>query len=219
MARLTTKPQRPALRFASFDVLGLTVLIHTDLLWALIGLILTIGGTFLEVFITSAPWSWLGQGVEARSLGVSFQVGAVLLIACIGGRNAAVMSQVAYLALGLTWFNVFTQGGGLEYIYRPSFGYLLGFIPGAWICGLIAFRTTPRLESLAFSCLCGLAAVHLSGIGYLVLATQTFQWIDPTTLPLGNLLVTYSLHPLPGQLVVICAVTLIAFVLRRLLFY
>lgn len=219
MSRLTSKPKHPALRSTSFDGLGLTVSIPTDLLWALIGLILTIGGTFLEVFTTSAPWGWFGQGVEARSLGVSFQVGSVLLIGCIAGRNAAVMAQVAYLVLGLTWFNVFTQGGGLEYIYRPSFGYLLGFIPGAWICGYFAFRTPPRLESLAFSCLCGLLGVHLTGIGYLWLATQPFKWIDTQVSSLAELLATYSLYPLPGQLVVICAVTLIALIVRRLMFY
>jgi biotin transport system substrate-specific component len=193
--------------------------IPTDILWALIGLILTIGGTFMEASVTNAPWNWLNQGVQAQSLGVSFQIGAVLLIGCLGGKNAAVMSQIAYILIGLTWFNVFTQGGGFDYVHEPSFGYLLGFIPGAWICGYLAFRVRPRLESLAFSCLCGLLSIHLIGMSYCLLATQVFSWLNPSTGSLLSTLLTYSIYPLPGQLVVVCAVTVLAFALRHLLFY
>jgi biotin transport system substrate-specific component len=195
------------------------VSIPTDILWALIGLILTIGGTFLEAFVTNAPWAWIDKGLQAQSLGVSFQIGAVLLIGCLAGKNAAVMSQIAYILIGLTWFNVFTQGGGLDYIYRPNFGYLLGFIPGAWVCGSLAFRVRPRLESLAFSCLCGLLSIHLIGISYCFLATQVFSWLSLNTNSLLSTLLTYSIYPLPGQLVVVCAVTVLAFALRQLMFY
>lgn len=190
----------------------------TELLWALIGLILTIGGTLLEACITTPPWIWVSQGVQAHSLGVNWQIGAVLLIGCLGGRNAAAISQVAYLLLGLTWFNVFTQGGGIDYIHRPSFGYLLGFIPGAWICGYLAFRLPVRLELLALSSLAGLLVIHLTGIGYLLLA-QALHWSVNGHSTLSSLLLTYSLHPLGGQLALVCAVALIAFLLRRLMFY
>lgn len=197
----------------------LKVFTPTDLLWALIGLILTIGGTFLEAFVTTAPWHWAQHGLQAQSVGVTLQVGAVLLISCLGGRNAAMMSQIAYLILGLTWFHVFTEGGGPTYIYRPSFGYLLGFVPGAWICGTLAFRVPSQLESLAFSCLCGLVTIHLTGITYLLLATQVFQWVDETSSSVMELLMTYSVTPIPGQLVVLCAVTVIVFLIRPLLLY
>lgn len=190
----------------------------TELLWALIGLILTIGGTFLEAFITTPPWSWGDQGLQAQSLGVTYQLGAVLLIGCMGGRTAAAISQIAYLLLGLTWFNVFTQGGGVDYIHRPSFGYLLGFIPGAWICGWLAFRLPPRLESLAFSCLSGLLTIHLVGVVYLSLGTNG-GWLSAPNLTLWQAIATYSLNPLPGQLAIACAVTVISFALRHLMFY
>ena len=150
-----------------------------ELLWALIGLILTIGGTWLEVFITNGPWNW-GGGIEVLSLGVSFQVGAVLLVGCLGGQNAAALSQVAYLSLGLLLFQafdlqVFTQGGGISYLREPSFGYLLGFIPAAWVCGYLAFWESLKLENLALSCLGGLLTIHGVGLVYLPLA-YVLQW-------------------------------------------
>jgi biotin transport system substrate-specific component len=192
--------------------------ISTELLWALIGLLLTIGGTFLEAFVAAPTWHWGANSFQSHSLGVTYQIGAVLLVGCLGGRNAAVLSQIAYIMLGLTWFPIFAQGGGIGYLKEPSFGYILGFIPGAWVCGYLAFKAFPRLESLTFSCLCGLLGVHLSGVLYLI-ASYSVGWLDKAELSLPQALMRYSLYPLPGQLAVICAVTVIAFTLRHVMFY
>lgn len=190
----------------------------TELLWALIGLILTIGGTLLEAFTTNAPWNWSQQGLQAHSLGVTYQIGAVLLVGCLGGKNAAAMSQVAYLLLGLTWFDVFDQGGGIDYMQRPSFGYLLGFVPGAWVCGWLAFRVPNRLESLAFSCIAGLLTIHAVGLTYLLLAYNLFR-NTTVTQSLWQAIATYSIAPLPGQIAIVCAVTILAFALKLLMLY
>jgi biotin transport system substrate-specific component len=190
-----------------------------EILWALIGLILTIGGTLLEAFVPSPPWAWFQHGmVEAYSLGVTCQIGAVLMVGCLGGKNAAVISQVAYLLLGLTWFNVFTQGGGIDYVLNPRFGYLLGFVPGAWVCGFLAFRFPVKLEYLALSCLAGLLSIHLVGMTYLAIA-NSFHWAVVGSASLSQVLLTYSLAPLPGQLAVICAVSVVSFALRHVMFY
>lgn len=190
----------------------------TEMLWALTGLLLTIAGTLLEASITGVPWTWTPQAVPLHFLGVSYQIGAVLLVGCLGGQNAAVISQIAYLLLGLAGFEIFNDGGGIHYLSKPSFGYLLGFIPGAALCGYLAFKTPPRLESLAFSCFCGLLVIHLTGIFYLFLS-YGMKWVNADALSLFNALKTYSLSPLPGQFAVVCAVTVLAFVMRYLMFY
>ncbi len=189
-----------------------------DLLWALIGLILTIGGTFLEASMAGIPLNWFDPTIPVLSLRVTWQVGAVLLIGCLGGRNAAAISQIAYLLLGLTWFNVFTAGGGPSYIFQPTFGYLLGFVPAAWLCGWLAFRLPRRLESIAFSNLCGLLTIHAAGLSYLAIA-QAITWDNTSLGSFARMAVNYSLIPLPGQLVLVCAVAVIAFLLRYLLLY
>jgi Uncharacterized conserved protein len=190
-----------------------------ELLWALIGLLLTIGGTFVEVFVTNPPWDWSTQGIHTISLGVTFQIGAVLLVGCLGGKNAGALSQIAYIVLGLGLnLKVFTQGGGIGYLKEPTFGYLLGFIAGAWVCGFLAFRTPPRVESLAFSCICGLLTVHLYGVVYLIIF-HILNWKVIGGWPLIQAILKYSIYPLPGQLVEVCAVTVLAFALRQLMFY
>ena len=187
------------------------------LLWAAVGFILTVGGTFIQAYTLAAPWSWLGKGIEIQTLGVSYQIGAVLLTACLGGKGAALLSQIAYLSLGLMGMPIFDRGGGWEYIQQPNFGYLLGFIFGAWLCGWLAFQGLVKFSAIIISCIAGLCAIHLTGITYLTvlyyfagLGAEITSWWQ------GFLL--YSLQPLPGQLSVICAVSLVAFLMRKLMF-
>ena len=187
-----------------------------EFLWAIIGLLLTISGVFIEVAMpvpTVWPVDW--NQIDIYSLGVTLQVGAVLLVGCLGGKNAGALSQIAYLVLGLSGVQVFSQGGGLSYLQEPTFGYLLGFLPGAWICGYLAFRKQRRLEVMLLSCLCGLVAIHLTGMIYLtglsVLQVSPINW--------GESIWQYSVLPLFGQLIVMCAVAVIAFLFRRILFY
>jgi len=107
-----------------------TVTATNQIMWAFIGLLLTIGGTFLDAYITTSPLNWNDSGLQTFFLGITYQIGAVLLTGCLGGKNAGAISQIAYLLLGLTWLPVFAQGGGFDYIKQPYFGYVLGFIPG-----------------------------------------------------------------------------------------
>ncbi|WP_373542481.1 biotin transporter BioY [Chamaesiphon sp.] len=196
------------------------------LMWTIVGLFLTIGANFLPAYVTNSPWQWLSAGVTAYPLGFKCQVGAVLLASCLGGRTAGVLTQVTYLLLGLLWLKVFNDGGGIEYLQRPTFGYLLGFVPGSWVCGQLAFRrfssgrgtSTPPLEYLGLSCLCGLIAIHSFGIIYLVL----FKFIDLSGLNEFKLLESitrYSIYPIISQLVLGCTAASIAFVMRKIMFY
>ena len=191
---------------------------HNELLWALIGLVLTIGGTFVPAFFPNMPWEWSNQGMQIYPLKVSFQIGAVLLVGCLGGKNAGALSQIAYLVIGLSGLSVFDQGGGLQYLTKPSFGYLLGFIPGAWLCGYLAFQTKARLEALTCSCFCGLLTIHFFGLTYL-LGLQIASPAHRGIITFFKAIWVYSLHLLPGQMAVMCAVSLFAFFLRRILLY
>jgi biotin transport system substrate-specific component len=194
------------------------VLAPQELIWAVIGLALTIAGSWLEAYTTNFPWNWSQQGIIPQPLGVTYQIAAVLLVGCLGGKNAGALSQIAYLVIGLFWFPVFHEGGDLDYIQKPSFGYLLGFIPGAWICGYLAFFRRPKIEFLALSCLSGLFTVHLFGLVYLYLM-NTLNWFPQKALPLAEAISTYTLQPFPAHLIMVCAVTVVAYTLRRLMFY
>ena len=187
------------------------------ILWSIIGLILTIGCTFIEAHTLNFPWLWNSQGLAIPTLGVSYQIGAVLLIGCIAGRNAALISQVAYVILGVSGLPIFERGGGLQYLLEPNFGYLLGFILGAWLCGYLAFQKLVYLDGLILSCGAGLLAIHFTGIIYLAI----LYYVPGLGTGINSLMEgisNYSLALLPGQLAVICATVAVAYILRKLMF-
>ncbi|MEM6614832.1 MAG: biotin transporter BioY [Cyanobacteria bacterium P01_C01_bin.72] len=187
------------------------------MLWTAIGVVLTAAGTFIPASSFAPPWSWWGDGFGVQTLGVSYQVGAVLLTACLGGKNAAMLAQVIYILLGLLGLPIFDRGGGAIYLQQPHFGYLLGFIFGAWLCGWLAFQSLARFATIVASCMAGLITIHLVGITYLTIkyfVTGLGAEIDSLT----QAIAIYSLQPFPGQVAVVCAISLIAFVMRKLMF-
>ena len=48
----------------------------------------------------------------------------VLLAGMVLGRKMGIVSVSVYVLLGLCGLPVFAAGGGIAYIFRPSFGYL-----------------------------------------------------------------------------------------------
>ena len=54
------------------------------------------------------------------------------------GSRLGCISQLVYVVLGLIGIPVFTAGGGIGYVFKPTFGYLLGYIIGAYVIGKIA---------------------------------------------------------------------------------
>lgn len=191
--------------------------VFDKLLWAIIGLLLTISGVFVELAIPIPVLSWplSLSDVTIDTLGVTLQVGAVLFVSCMGGRNAAVLSQIAYLLLGLSGFQVFSQGGGIGYIQQPTFGYLLGFLGAAWVCGDLAFKLPRKVVSFFLSTLAGLGIIHSCGIVYFTLLAIVQKLPDGWWQTFLN----YSFFPLPGQLAILCGVVFLSLLLRRVLMY
>lgn len=94
---------------------------------------------------------------------------------CLGAFWGA-LSQVLYLLLGLSGIPVFSQGGGLMYLAQPTFGYLLGLIPMAFLVGLLSRgQRRPRFPRLFFAALVGLCAMYAVGLPYLHLFLRGVQ--------------------------------------------
>lgn len=84
------------------------------------------------------------------------------------GRRRGALSQLVYVAVGLAGVPVFTMGGGFGYVLQPTFGFLLGLIPCAWLIGLLS-RKRSGAPWLALSCAAGLAVLYLIGLPYMAL--------------------------------------------------
>jgi biotin transport system substrate-specific component len=132
----------------------------------------------------------------------------------VSGPRAGVIAAVAYLSMGFINLPVFHGGGGLNYLLEPSFGYLAGFVPAAWLTGRLAHQTGMQdLPKQCFAAGAGLLVLQLCGLLNLGLGALFGRWSSPVL----SLIMQYSINPLPAQIFLCIASGLLAVILRRLL--
>lgn len=128
----------------------------------------------------------------------------------LGSRKGAA-SVAVYVALGLAGVPVFTEGGGPSYIFQPTFGYLIGFIVGAFLTGWIREKvgtlTLPRILLANFA---GLLVVYLFGMVYVYIISNFYLG---TPIGIWPLILYCFLLAVPGD---ICLCILAAVIYRRL---
>lgn len=108
------------------------------------------------------------------------------------------LSVVLYLLLGLLGLPVFANGGGLGYIFQPTFGYLLAFIAGTALVGHLTKKQKNRTFLRFFLAgVAGLLLVYVGGyVYYYLLATHVLGMIIVPKI----LFFHAFLLPLPGDL-------------------
>jgi biotin transport system substrate-specific component len=86
------------------------------------------------------------------------------------------LSQVIYIVIGLLGLPVFTSGGGIGYIFQPSFGYLIGLIPGAFLSGLIVNHMKKlKFIPVLLASIAAMLVVYLVGVPYLYFIKDLYQ--------------------------------------------
>ena len=95
---------------------------------------------------------------------------AVALLAgvCLGGQWS-LCCMVVYILLGLLGVPVFATGGGIGYLVSPTFGFILGFVVGAFAASLIANRKNPSPSRLILAVSVGTVLIYVTGILWYVL--------------------------------------------------
>ena len=98
----------------------------------------------------------------------------VLTSGLVLGARYGALALIVYIFLGLLGLPVFASApfGGIGYIFKPSFGYLLGYILAAYVVGKIYNRKS--LASAVVAVLAGLIALYAIGLSYLYLALRVF---------------------------------------------
>lgn len=105
----------------------------------------------------------------------TFQYLFTMLAGLLLGGKKGCISVCIYIILGLAGLPVFAQGGGLGYIFQPSFGYLIGFAAGAFVTGIIANKTKkPDYKRLFTANFMGLGIVYLFGMTYYYITSHLY---------------------------------------------
>ena len=89
------------------------------------------------------------------------------------GKKYGALSQAVYVLLGLVGVPIFALGGGFSYVFQPTFGFLLGLIPSAWVIGSLAKRPLTFWRSVV-AMLAGLAVLYAIGVPYMALIANAY---------------------------------------------
>ena len=124
-------------------------------------------------------------------LPLTFQTLFVVLSGLVLGRKYGALSVCVYVIAGVIGLPVFT-GSALN----PTFGYIVGFIPGSWLAGYIAERFKPCFKTWTFGAVSGIAVIYAFGIPYYYLMSKYYIGNE---LGAKTLLMYFVLMPIPGD--------------------
>lgn len=92
----------------------------------------------------------------------------------LGGKRGFAAVGI-YIILGLAGLPIFSEGGGIAYVFKPSFGYIIGFAVGAYVTGTIANKkNNPGYGRLLAANLAGLGIVYAFGMIYYYIISNYF---------------------------------------------
>lgn len=158
-------------------------------------------GAFIKIPIPVVPFT--------------LQVLFVLLAGLLLGSKLGTLSSLIYMLLGLVGVPIFTEGGGFWYILKPPFGYIVGFVVGAFVTGkIVESRKKTELKWLLIANFAGLMVVYLFGIVYCYIICN---FVIDTPIVVWPLLVTCLFLPIPGDIALCIFGALLAKKLRPFL--
>lgn len=104
---------------------------------------------------------------------ITGQTLAIGLAATILGSRYGTLSVLLYLVIGAAGLPVFAQfSGGFSSLFGPTGGYLIGFIPTAFIIGFYLEKTSFRFIHALLANLTGMIITLLIGTFWLKLAAS-----------------------------------------------
>ncbi|MDX2375279.1 biotin transporter BioY [Microbacterium sp. LRZ72] len=155
---------------------------------------------------TDAALVAAGVAVVALLAKVSFFIGpvpitgqtlGVILVGAALGSARGAASLTSYMLLGLAGLPIFAGPiAGPAYVLSPSFGFILGFIPAAFLAGWFAERAWDRRPVLAFVGFVTASIVpFLVGVPYMALILATVVGSEIT---FGSVMAAGVLPFIPG---------------------
>lgn len=134
----------------------------------------------------------------------------VVLAGLLLGPGRGALSAAVYVAVGLCGIPVFAAGGGVQYIFRPTFGYLLGFIAAAAVTGFLS-RKARKFGGYFSASLIGMSAAYIIGFAYKYLILN--HYLNQKT-PMALIFASSLTLDIPGDIALCAAASVLAGRLR-----
>lgn len=135
---------------------------------------------------------------------ITLQTLGVILAGAVLGARKGTIAVVVFIALTLIGLPLLSGGRtGLTALAGPSAGYLIGWIPAAFVIGLLTARILPKypvLFGLLINALGGIVVIYIFGTIGLLLRTDLSLW--------GAISTNFAF--LPGDLLKVVIATVVA---------
>lgn len=103
---------------------------------------------------------------------ITLQTMTVMLAGLILKPKEAALSLVVYVLLGAIGLPVFAGGqGGFSVIVGPTGGYLISWIPAAWLVSVISGKSFNIVRATLAALIGGIVLVYAIGVPWLALST------------------------------------------------
>ena len=116
------------------------------------------------------------------------------------GKKRGLIAVCVYIFVGLVGIPVFTQGGGLGYVFQPTFGYIIGFALGTWLAGLICEHGENNHKTYLLAGFANFAVVFAIGLPYYYLIVNYYL---RKPIAASALLISGFLACAPGDIVIV----------------
>ncbi len=83
--------------------------------------------------------------IQIGPIPLTLQTFCVILIGYILKFKKALFLFIAYIIAGLIGIPIFSTGGGPQYVFQPSFGFIIGFACSSFLTGISVTRKKPVL--------------------------------------------------------------------------
>ena len=117
--------------------------------------------------------------LPAQPVPITAQTLAVMLVGALLGSRRGALAVLAFLGAGAVGLPVFAYGGGVHYFFGPTAGYLVGFVPAAFVIGSLVERGWGRRGLTALAVLLiGDAIIFAFGLTWMAMwFPDKFAWL------------------------------------------
>lgn len=164
---------------------------------------LTLAALFAALLCVVSPWA-----IPIGAVPLTLATLAVYLAGGLLDAKTALTAVGVYLLLGAVGLPVFSGfAGGLQKLVGPTGGYLIGYLPCAWLTALCVRHFGRKLWSYPLGMVLGTAALYILGTAWFMVqsGTQLLPALGLCVLPF-----------LPGDAVKIIAAVIVRSSLRSL---
>lgn len=121
-----------------------------------------------------------------------------MLAGLLLGSRLGTLSVLSYMLLGLAGLPIFSEGGGIWYVFKPSFGYIIGFAVGTFVTGWIAEHMEKKtITRYLIANLAGLFCVYAIGMIYYYIICN---FVIDTPIAVGPLFLYCFVLAVPGDI-------------------